>query len=195
MINKVSPLILKSAKFISNLFNPVFSLLVYFIFTLIKYETFLSGLIKFFLLLIMVILPVYFWIFKRVKSGKYSDRDVSNREERKTLYYFIIGILGVFILINYFIFNRFDPIMLYLFLLLLLMQVSNLFIKSSMHTALNVFTAALFFSQNHTFGFIWLMISIIVGITRIVLKKHTLQEVISGFFIAVIVSSLFLNFN
>lgn len=195
MSSKVSPFIINLAKFITNLFNPLFSLLLYFIYIQAKFETFSGGLKKFFLLVIVLIFPIFLWIFKRVKSGKYTDADVSNREERKTLYYFIIAALSVYIIINYFIYNSLDPVMLYLLLLLFVMQISNLFIKSSMHTALNIFTAALFFSQNHVFGIIWLLVSIIVGFTRIILKKHSLQEVLSGTAIALVVSLLFLNLN
>lgn len=195
MLNKVSPFKLKISKFVSNLFNPLFSLLLYFFYVTLKFETFSEGLKKFFILFILLILPVSFWIYQRVKSGKYSDADVSNREERKSLYYFIIAALALYILLNYFIYHRFDVVMLFLISLLFMMQISNLFIKSSMHTALNIFTAALFYSQNHLFGFIWLLISFVVGITRIILKKHTLQEVISGTLIATLISILFLNFN
>ncbi|MGS0747678.1 phosphatase PAP2 family protein [Halpernia sp. GG3] len=147
------------------------------------------------MIFVLLILPVSFWIYRRVKSGKYSDSDVSNREERKSLYIFLIAAIAIFISIDYLINSRLDFVMIYLLLLLFIMQISNFFIKSSMHTALNIFTAALFFSQNHIFGIIWLMISIIVGITRIILKKHTFQEVLSGTVIALLVSVIFLNFN
>lgn len=195
MLRNVSPFVLKVSKFVSNLFNPLFSLLVYFLYFTFKFDTFSEGLKKFFLLLIFIILPISFWIFKRVKNGKYSDADVSNREERKSLYYFIIAAISIYILANYFFYHFFDRVMLFLLLLLFAMQISNFFIKSSMHTALNIFTAALFFSQNHSFGIIWLLISVIVGISRIILKKHTLQEVISGTLIASLISLLFLNLN
>ena len=195
MLNKVPPFILKISKFISNFFNPLFSLLLYFLYVTVKFDTFSEGLKKFLMIFLLLIFPVFFWIYKGVKSGKYSDADVSNREERKTLYYFIIAAVAVFILINYLLSKSFDMVMLFLLLLLFVMQISNLFIKSSMHMALNIFTAALFFSQNHIFGIIWLMISIVVGFTRIILKKHTLREVMSGTVIAIIISILFLNFN
>ena len=104
-------------------------------------------------------------------------------------------ILAIVILINYLVNRSVDRVLLFLLVLLLAMQLSNFFIKSSMHTALNIFAAALFFSQNHTFGIIWLLISFLVAVTRIILKKHTPNEVISGAVIAVLVSFLFLNFN
>jgi hypothetical protein len=96
MLNNTSPFIFKSAKFISNLFNPLFSLLLYFLYFTLKFDTYSEGLKKFLLLLILLIFPVSFWIYKGVKSGRYSDADVSNREERKTLYYFIIAALLVY---------------------------------------------------------------------------------------------------
>ena len=75
---------------------------------------------------------------------------------------------------------------------LILMQISNLFIKSSMHTSLNIFAAALFFSLSPTLGFIWLIIAIIVGITRVILKRHTPKEVIMGAFLGSLVSFFYL---
>ncbi|WP_417429480.1 phosphatase PAP2 family protein [Halpernia sp.] len=195
MLFKESSFILKLAKFFTNLFNPLFSLLLYFFYVQIKVGDFNEGLKQFLLLFFILILPISFWIYKRVKSGKYSDADVSDRKERKTLYYFIIAALTIYILINYLITNKFETEILYLLFLLIIMQISNLFIKSSMHTALNIYVAALFFAQNHYLGIIWLIISLIVGFTRIILKKHTLQEVISGAIIAIVVSSLFLNFD
>ena len=195
MMQKVPPLVLKISKNISNCFNPLFSLLLYFLYVTVKFETIESGLKKFAIIFLVIILPISYWIFRRVKSGKYSDADVSDREQRKSLYYFIIAALILFNVISYIVNKKLDSVMLYLLLLLFLMQISNFFIKSSMHTALNIFTAALFFSQNHTFGIIWLLISFLVAVTRIILKKHTPYEVISGAVIAVLVSFLFLNFN
>lgn len=118
--------------------------------------------------------------------------DVSNRKQRKSLYVFIAVAMLAYLIVNYMIDGQIDYTMLFLFILLILMQISNYFIKSSMHTAMNVFTAALFFSQNQILGFIWLMIAIIVGITRIILKRHTPQEVLMGAFLASIVSFAYL---
>jgi membrane-associated phospholipid phosphatase len=64
-----------------------------------------------------------------------------------------------------------------------------------MHTAFNIFVAALFFALNTTMGIIWLGIAILVGITRIILKRHTPKEVFMGAGIAFIVSFLYLYCN
>ena len=57
-----------------------------------------------------------------------------------------------------------------------------------MHTGLNIFVAALFYSENHTLGISWFILSLIIGITRIILKRHTPAEVFSGAFLAILVS-------
>ena len=118
--------------------------------------------------------------------------DVSNRKQRNSLYIFIAVAMLVYLLINFMIDGQIDYTMLFLFILLILMQVSNYFIKSSMHTAINIFAAALFFAQNQILGLAWLFIAVMVGITRIILKRHTPKEVLMGAAIASIVSFFYL---
>src|SRR5690606_38624619 len=84
--------------------------------------------------------------------------------------------------------KQIDYTMLFLFLLIMMMHFSNFLIKTSMHTALNVFAAALFFAENKILGWMWLGIAIIVGITRVILKRHTPPEVFVGFLLALIMS-------
>jgi hypothetical protein len=121
--------------------------------------------------------------------------DVSNREQRKSLYFVIAGALLAFLFYDYFINQNIDLIITFILILLVLMQVSNYFIKSSMHTAFNVFVAALFFALEPNMGIIWLFISILVGTTRIILKMHTPKEVFAGAAIAVFVSFIYLYTN
>lgn len=189
------PGIIKCSKTISQVFNPISSLLVYFFYAEIKYSNSNVILQKFLLLLFALILPVSFWIFYHVKKGKYTDTDVSDRHQRKTLYYFITFIMAIYLAVNLYYFEIFDTVIFYLLILLLALQISNFWIKSSMHTALNIFVAGLFLLQNFWLGLLWFVISIIVGYTRILLKRHTLQEVLSGGLIAIIVSGLYFYIN
>ncbi len=64
-----------------------------------------------------------------------------------------------------------------------------------MHTAFNVFVAALFFAFDIKIGCVWLGIAIVVGITRVILKRHTLKEVFMGAGIAFLVSFIYLYCN
>lgn len=180
------------SKFISNFFNPFNSLVLYFIYYSYKNYDLQESLYRFLPIFLIILMPTSVWIFYNVKAGKYQNLDVSNRIQRKTLYIFVNSAIVIYLLYDYFAKERFDVMMFYLLVLLIIMQISNLFIKSSMHTALNLFVAALFLSQNFWLGFFWLGITILVGVSRILVKRHTPKEVLMGFLLASIVSFLYL---
>lgn len=192
MFPSYSPFIINISKLISNFFNPMTSLVIYFIYFGSGNYTFKEGIHIFLPILLLVIIPISFWIIWNVKKGKYTNMDVSNRKQRKSLYFFIAITIITYLLYNYFQNENIDLVMIFLLVLLLVMQISNYFIKSSMHTAFNIFVAALFFSQNPFLGIIWLGIAVLVGITRIILKKHTPREVLLGGIISFFVSFIYL---
>ncbi|MDO4225247.1 MAG: hypothetical protein Q4C75_05090 [Bergeyella zoohelcum] len=55
---------------------------------------------RFILVLFTMILPISFWIFWNVKKGTYSNADVSNQLQRRSLYIVIICSILVYISIN-----------------------------------------------------------------------------------------------
>ncbi len=192
MLQTQNSIILKVSKIISDFFNPLTSLLFFFIYFSSLNYTFKEALHKFLPILLIMIIPISGWIIYNVKTGKYSNMDVSNRVQRKSLYNFIAMMMAFYLAYDFFINKNFDLVMMFILVLLILMHISNYFIKSSMHTAFNVLVAAFFYVWNPTFGFIWLGIAILVGITRIILKRHTPKEVLMGGFIAAIVSFAYL---
>ncbi|WP_294218486.1 phosphatase PAP2 family protein [uncultured Chryseobacterium sp.] len=143
-------------------------------------------------ILLIVILPVIIWILWNVKTGRYVNMDVSNRVQRKTLYIFIVVCVMVYMVYAYLASGSIDLVMLFILILLLALQISNFFIKSSMHTAFNVLVAALFVPMSWITGIIWLGIAALVGVTRVILKRHTVREVITGAGIAFVVSLIYL---
>lgn len=190
------PLLLrKISKIISDFFNPLLSLFLFFAYmSFLKYS--LKNSVMYFLpILLIIIAPVMAWLVWNVKTGRYTNMDVSNRVQRKSLYVFIATCVVFYIGFNYFKNGYVDLVMLFILILLFALQISNFFIKSSMHTAFNVFVAALFFALNQTMGLVWLAIAILVGITRIILKRHTPKEVFMGAGIAFTVSFLYLYCN
>lgn len=184
--------VLKVSKLISDFFNPLTSLLIFFIYYSIENYSWKEAIHKFLPILILLILPVAGWIIWNVKKGKYSNMDVSDRNQRKSLYNFIGMMFAVYLVYDYFANHNFDLVMIFILVLLIMMQLSNYFIKSSMHTAFNVFTAALFFVLNPLLSAFWLLISVLVGMTRIILKRHTPKEVLMGFCLALLVSFAYL---
>lgn len=195
MEEKQSSLLHKISKVISDFFNPLVSLIIFFIYMSIREYSLKDSILYFLPVLLMIIIPVVIWLVWNVKTGRYTNMDVSNRVQRKTLYIFIAVCVIAYLLFNYIRNGYIDLVMLFILVLLFALQISNLYIKSSMHTAFNVFVAALFFSFDWKMGLAWLGIAILVGITRIILKRHTVKEVFMGAGIAFLVSFIYLYCN
>lgn len=195
MEDKQPSLINKISKVISDFFNPLVSLFIFFVYMSVRQYSLKDSLLYFLPVLLMIILPVILWLVWNVKTGRYTNMDVSNRIQRKTLYIFIAACVIIYITYNYFRNGYIDFVMLFILILLFALQISNLFIKSSMHTAFNIFVAALFFALSWKMGIIWLGIAILVGVTRVILKRHTVKEVFMGAGIAFLVSFLYLYCN
>jgi len=195
MEEKQPSLVLRISKIISDFFNPLLSLFIFFLYMSIKNYSLKDSLSYFLPILLLIIAPIIIWLVWNVKTGRYTNMDVSNRVQRKTLYIFIAACVIAYLAFNYFKNGYVDFVMLFILILLFALQISNFFIKSSMHTAFNIFVAALFFALNITMGFIWLGIAVLVGITRIILKRHTPKEVFMGAFITFIVSFIYLYCN
>ncbi|MGC4130379.1 MAG: phosphatase PAP2 family protein [Bergeyella sp.] len=191
MLTAQNSFLLKISKFISNFFNPLTSFFLYILYFSIKNYTWKEASEHFLPVVFIMIVPIIIWIVRKVRTGKYTNMDVSDRHERKSLYFFIAGVIGVYLLYDYFFRDTVDFSILFLLILLLVMQFSNYFIKSSMHTAFNVFVSALFFVQDYRLGIFWFVLSVLVGITRIILKRHTPKEVLSGGLIASVISAMY----
>ncbi|MFP8892872.1 MULTISPECIES: phosphatase PAP2 family protein [Chryseobacterium] len=195
MEEKQSSLLHKISKVISDFFNPLVSLIIFFTYMSIREYSLKDSMLYFLPVLLMIIIPVVVWLVWNVKTGRYTNMDVSNRVQRKTLYIFIAVCVIIYLLFNYIKNGYIDLVMLFILVLLFALQISNLFIKSSMHTAFNIFVAALFFSLDWKMGLAWLGIAVLVGITRIILKRHTVKEVFMGAGIAFLVSFIYLYCN
>lgn len=195
MEEKQTAVVHKISKIISDFFNPLVSLLIFFIYMSIQEYTFTDSIRYFLPILLMIIIPVVIWLIWNVKTGRYTNMDVSNRLQRKTLYLFITASVTVYIFYHYIKNGYIDFVMLFILILLFALQISNYFIKSSMHTAFNIFVAALFFALNWKMGIIWLGIAALVGMTRVILKRHTVKEVFMGAGIAFLVSFIYLYCN
>ncbi|QBJ85106.1 ABC transporter permease [Chryseobacterium gleum] len=195
MEGKKSSLLHKISRVISDFFNPLVSLILFFVYMSIREYSLKDSMLYFIPILLMIIVPIIIWLVWNVKTGRYTNMDVSNRVQRKTLYIFIAVCVIAYLIFNYIRNGYIDLVMLFILILLFALQISNLFIKSSMHTAFNIFVAALFFSLDWKIGLVWLGIAILVGITRVILKRHTVKEVFMGAGIAFMVSFIYLYCN
>ncbi|MBK1896374.1 phosphatase PAP2 family protein [Chryseobacterium paridis] len=185
----------KISRIISEFFSPLVSLFLFFIYRSIRDYSLKDSVLYFLPVLLIIIIPVIMWLVWNVKTGRYTNMDVSNRVQRKTFYIFAAIAVILYLLFYYFKNGSVDLLMLFILILLFSLQISNFFIKSSMHTAFNVFVAALFYSSDWKMGIVWLCIAVIVGVTRIILKRHTVKEVFMGAGIAFLISFLYLYCN
>ncbi len=180
------------SKWVSAIFNPMFSLVIFFVYN-DKYHLENGNFWENFLpILLILILPISIWIFWNVRNGNYTNADVSDQKQRHSLYYFIVTCLVVYIFWSYYYFGTLDLIFMALTLLFVLMMLSNYFVKSSMHTAFNVLVAAFFYQISTTIGSSWLVITLLVAMSRLVLKRHTPAEVIAGIGISTLVALCYL---
>lgn len=184
--------LIRISKIISNFFNPLISLSIYFFFRNLQIHSFSKTILLLLPLFLIIVLPILLWIYWNIKKGNYADVDVSDRHQRKNFYFFIAVILVTYHLYEYLTTGTIDFTIIFILALLFVLQISNYFIKSSMHTAFNIFVAALFFAVNQKLGIIWLGISLLVGLTRIILKRHTPKEVFFGAVIALLISFIYL---
>ncbi|RJQ27799.1 phosphatase PAP2 family protein [Candidatus Parcubacteria bacterium] len=182
------------AKFISYIFHPIvfFLIMPYVIvykitanhFYAIKWEVFSSAFIFMGIILIL---------FGRLR-GAFSDEDVSVRNERNRLF-FILYILSLsYFVIALFFKGIFFPLSIIAFSIvlgILLFNIVNKFIKVSIHCAIaSAFVTAIAILLGIE-GFLATIFIIPLTIwSRIVLRKHTVNEAVIGGFLGILITFL-----
>ncbi|ADY30675.1 phosphatase PAP2 family protein [Cellulophaga lytica] len=179
---------IKIAQFISVLGHPLllFPFLI-LIFNLNDKETVFSHTLSliygiFFLVLIA-------WVYIGKRRGKYTDLDVSNKRERRSLYIFALPLM---VLVLFFLFYTKQPVYIctsfsIATLMLLASFGINFLIKISMHVAINIYLALAIIFVNRRLGVVLILFTFLVMWSRLVLKRHTPKEVVTG----LIIGSLF----
>ncbi|MCL6494717.1 MAG: hypothetical protein K6T54_08075 [Ignavibacterium sp.] len=177
----------KLARIISTLFvPPSFTIIVYFIFALSVEQTLKKSLIVFLVALVFGFLaPITMFVIMR-KKKMISDNDAMIKDQR-TLAYFIAIIfyaIGLLILIL----SKVSIISIAFWFCYISNTIITILInkywKISAHSmGASGAAAALFFVFGWS-SFAAMIITLLVGWSRIELKCHTLQQVIAGIFLA-----------
>lgn len=129
------------------------------------------------------------WVYIGKRRGKYTDLDVSNKKERKSLYIFAIPLM-LLVLVFLFYTNQPNYICISFSLATLMLIVSfgiNFLIKISMHVSINIYLALAIIHVNLKLGSVLIVFTLLVLWSRLVLKRHTPKEVVTG----LIIGSLF----
>lgn len=180
----------KFALIVSRLFDPVIisPLIIWLI--ILSTTTIHSKLIILALNIILVyFLPLLFLLLS-LKLKFISDWDITKRKERYAFFSFIfVCIVFCLLLLN--ILKEINLLNFYLKLLLplLIFFIITFFWKVSGHSLVNTIFVLLlyFYTHNSYIIYMGLFLLFLVGSSRIVLKKHTLLQVVAGSLLALLI--------
>lgn len=137
----------------------------------------------------LVILPVSIYLVYSVKNGRYSDWNISIREQRYSIY--ALAAICFMALTITFIQTGAPPIALaciYAALLTITLAagINRFLTKVSIHSATMAGCATVIALMSPPIGVLMALMTIAVGWSRVQLKQHTMGQVIIGWSIAVI---------
>lgn len=141
-----------------------------------------AGLAVLLTLLVCVVLPMALLLFRGVRSGKWSDADVSVRTERNRFYPRAIPISAMGVIALWLLrapgFALRGAIV--TFALLLIAALLNLRIKLSLHALFAFYSSVVLLGVNTIAGAIALAIAFLVFWSRLYLQRHDLPEMFAG---------------
>ncbi len=136
----------------------------------------------------VITLPVTIWNYRKTRSGAYTNFDVSVRQQRTSFYYFLIGAFVVATAILA-LTRQPRPLTLGVGFALGMVIVCfgvNFLIKTSLHSAMAFFLSFTVLYYSRPLGVGMLLFAGLVGVSRLLLGRHTLQEICSGTIIGIL---------
>lgn len=143
----------------------------------------------------VVIIPAGLMTLYKVRRGTWTDLDVSQQHQRKQFYAILLPLLGLIAMIAL-IADVPVSIPLGATAIVLLVAIAYLLnprIKVSLHTGFGMFVALTLFLINTWLGIGAMALATLVAWSRIVLRRHTVAEVLVGGILGIIVSGLFIS--
>ena len=170
------------AKWISMCGHPLLTIPLFVTITMFATEDIGKASLVIFLIVGCIFVPLVAWLYIKSKNGTTTNFDVSDRKQRKSLFVFILPVLMLVTIILYRT-GQSKTVCLSVFFGLVITFVSqlvNLRIKSSLHVSMTIYLAFLIMPMNYLMGIVVLLLSGLIGWSRIVLGRHTLKEVLWG---------------
>jgi hypothetical protein len=170
------------ARFISFLLNPLIVIVVVPFFLIYKTTGDLLTSFNWTVYTIVFLLVMAAFIFYMVRIGKFTDYDISKREQRPILF-LVSLILSLFYIAGLYLFEA--PSILFVVTIgvmtgIVLASIINNWIKVSMHVstlAAMIVTLAIVFKG---FYFLLLLLIPLMAYIRVKAKRHTIPETIAG---------------
>jgi len=172
----------KIARVVSFVGNPLLLALLCAIYTNFRLFGFRQALTRTAILVLGSILPIFFYINRRVSQGSFDDHDVSNRTKRPSLYVFSLAVLLVTIGVLYYTHQSLAVISgaWAAWLLGAVSFLVNFKTKTSLHTGYAFLIGFLTLSFDFWIGLGLVCFAFLVGWSRLALGRHTLAEVFIG---------------
>lgn len=128
------------------------------------------------------ILPMLWIIVRRVRSGAWTDHDVSVREQRTGMYPAAMAISAGTVVLLYAsgVSQSVLRGTVAVFGLIAVSALVNQWLKVSLHTGFAAFTAMALFSGSRPMGIAAAVVALAVAWSRLELRRHTLPEVVGG---------------
>ena len=170
------------AKCISFFGHPLLTIPLFVTITMFATEDIGKAALVTFLIVGCIFVPLIAWLYIKSKNGTTTNFDVSDRKQRKSVFVFILPVLMLVTIILYYT-GQSKTVCLSVFFGLVITFVSqlvNLRIKSSLHVSMTIYLAFLIMPLNYIAGIVVLLLSVLIGWSRMVLARHTLKEVLWG---------------
>lgn len=172
----------KTAKTVSVLGHPLLFGNAYVIFMSFKNLESKTATLVSLLVIFLVAVPIIWNNRRKMKSGEYSNFDVSDRKQRMGFYPFAIG-LFVVLLLAFWVLKFPEAVILQtlvFFMMVLTMALVNLRIKASMHAGIAFYIVVNIIAIGIFPGIISLVFALAVSWSRWETKRHDLIEIVIG---------------
>jgi len=145
-------------------------------------------------LVVLLFLPITIWIQTRVRMGRYSDFDVSRREDRTTMYPLVLVL--ILFATGMLFFTR-QPKMLSVGMLcvstmIVVAYLTNQWMKISLHTVFCFFFALVAIKISVAWLAPMLIFAVLVAFSRLILKRHRVVELMAGAGLGLLTGSVLL---
>ncbi|AWV96990.1 phosphatase PAP2 family protein [Arcticibacterium luteifluviistationis] len=144
-------------------------------------------------LLIGCVLPIIGFLIYKMRKGDYENFDVSNQKKRNSLYIFSILLLALFMGYLFFVNSTWlikcgiIPV----FLLTFSSYFINKKIKVSLHTSFSFLLATMMIQVETSAAFTMYLFAILIGYSRLHLKRHSIPEVALGAILGIAIGFIF----
>ncbi|WP_461130641.1 phosphatase PAP2 family protein [Spirosoma aerophilum] len=184
----VSPFIYRTAKALSLIGHPLLTTTLFALYVTFQQLPIMNAVIISAGLLGGVVLPISWYNYRKVKRGQYTNFDVSDQRQRAQFYPVLIGAISLLAGLL-FATHQPRPFCYGTACVLLLVIISyevNRYIKASLHTSLSFFLTWAIYGINQPLGLLMGVFAILIGLSRLVLGRHTLLEILIGALIGLI---------